>query len=87
MIKVWSPLSDLILRRGSHSDRFNQHIKNNIFSCVYIDNKDVYLWMDENKDKKITMYYFLKTIKYTCNTVFVTWRCIYLKISTEPGPE
>ena len=66
---------------------FNQH-KNNVYSCVYIDNKDVYLyvWM-KTKISKLPFITFLKTIKYICYTVFVTWHHIYLKISTETSPK
>ena len=67
---------------------FNQH-KNNFFSCVSIDNKDVYCinkWM-KIKISQLSFIIFLKTIKYICYTVFVTSRHIYLKISMEPSPK
>ena len=34
---------------------------------------------------KLPFITFLKTIKYICYTVFVTWHPIYLKISMEPS--
>ena len=37
------------------------------------------------KTSKLPCSTFLKNIKYICYTVFVTWRRIYLKISTEPN--
>ena len=39
------------------------------------------------KISKLTFITFLENIKYTCCTVFVTWRHINLKISIEPSPK